>query len=149
MKTLWDEAVREELIARIAFVDGGKPARWGKMDAGQMVKHCILFDEWILGINVTEYKQSLLGRVFGRMALKASLKDKPMGRNMPSGALFEVRGKGGNVEAEKARWSELISRYARYSNPRFVHDFFGKMTEEQIGRFAYKHSDHHLRQFGC
>jgi hypothetical protein len=41
-----------------------------------------------------------------------------------------------------------VEAYANYSNPGFVHDFFGKMTDEQIGIFAYKHADHHLRQFG-
>lgn len=149
MKMMWDEAVRQELISRIAGIDAGKTARWGKMNVCQMVRHCILFDEWVLGIKVTEYKQSVLGLVFGRMALKSFLKDEPMKRNMPSGAGFAVREKIGDVEVDKSRWAELVSQYGQYSNPRFIHDFFGKMTEEQIGIFAYKHSDHHLRQFGC
>lgn len=33
-------------------------------------------------------------------------------------------------------------------NPAYLHDFFGKMTREQIGIFAFKLMDHHLRQFG-
>ena len=41
----------------------------------------------------------------------------------------------------------LIEEYEHYSNPDFIHDFFGKMTKEQIGLLAYKHTDHHLRQF--
>ncbi len=149
MKTMWDESARRELVSRIGGVDAGKAAGWGKMNVGQMVRHCILFDEWMLGIGAHEYKQSLLGKVFGRMALKSSLKDAPMQRNMPSGAAFAVRGGDGNLEADKARWAGLIARYGSYSNPGFIHDFFGKMTEEQIGLFAYKHADHHLRQFGC
>lgn len=27
--------------------------------------------------------------------------------------------------------------------------FFGRLTKAQWGRLAYKHVDHHLRQFGC
>jgi len=42
-----------------------------------------------------------------------------------------------------------IEQYADYNNPKFIHPFFGPMTKEQIGFFAYKHSDHHLRQFGA
>jgi len=43
----------------------------------------------------------------------------------------------------------LINEYSAYSFPdySFVHPFFGKMTKEQIGYHAYKHIDHHLRQF--
>jgi hypothetical protein len=26
---------------------------------------------------------------------------------------------------------------------------WGKMTQEEIGIFGYKHADHHLRQFNC
>jgi hypothetical protein len=44
-------------------------------------------------------------------------------------------------------WDEWILG-KNYSNEDFIHDFFGKMTKEQIGVFAYKHTDHHLRQFG-
>jgi len=28
-----------------------------------------------------------------------------------------------------------------------MHPFFGKMTKEQVGYLAYKHTDHHLWQF--
>lgn len=149
MKTIWDEAERQALVSRIRGIDAGRTARWGKMNVCQMVKHCIVFDEWVQGISTTEYKQSLLGRVFGRIGLKSVLKDAPMKPNLPTGAGFAIREKSGDVEADKSRWAGLISGYARYSNPRFIHDFFGKMTEEQIGILAYKHSDHHLRQFGC
>lgn len=149
MKTIWEEATRREVMRRIAMVDAGKPALWGRMDAGRMVRHCIRFDEWVQGIGVAEYKQSLLGRLFGRMALKGALKDAPMQRNMPAGAGFTVREEVGDVDREKARWTALVEEYAHYSNPRFIHDFFGRMTDEQIGRFVYKHADHHLRQFGC
>jgi len=48
---------------------------------------------------------------------------------------------------QKKTWIQLISAYEHFSNPGFIHDFFGTMTTEQIGIFAYKHADHHLRQF--
>ncbi|MFZ6013453.1 MAG: hypothetical protein ACOYXT_24130 [Bacteroidota bacterium] len=45
------------------------------------------------------------------------------------------------------KWTALIEGYTHFHNPDFVHDFFGNMTVEEIGYFAYKHNDHHLRQF--
>lgn len=50
---------------------------------------------------------------------------------------------------EKEEWRELTKAYGAYNNPKFVHDFFGRMTLEQIGILVYKHCDHHLRQFGA
>lgn len=149
MKTVFDASVREELMARIGGLDEKRPARWGKMDLGRMLKHCILFDEWVQGIGAPTYRQSLAGKLFGKTALKFFLRDdKPMARNMPAGAGFEVRDYSGEVGPEKAAWAALIAGYGRYANPAFIHDFFGKMTEAQIGCFAYKHADHHLRQLG-
>jgi hypothetical protein len=30
-----------------------------------------------------------------------------------------------------------------------IHPFFGPLTHAGWGRLAWKHLDHHLRQFGC
>jgi hypothetical protein len=55
--------------------------------------------------------------------------------------------KNGDMEVEKKKWLSLIEDYGHFSNPDFIHPFFGKMTTEQIRYFVYKHIDHHLRQF--
>ncbi|MBZ4188116.1 DUF1569 domain-containing protein [Niabella beijingensis] len=152
MKTLFDKTVRDELLNRIQSLEADSKARWGKMDVVQMARHCNKWNSWVLGkggYNNHVYKQDLLGKIFGKMALRSNTKnDKPMGRNMPAGALV-IKDRDGNLETEKAHWIQLIGDYATYSNDRFIHDFFGKMTREQIGIFAYKHLDHHLRQFGA
>jgi len=51
-----------------------------------------------------------------------------------------------NLKKTALKWIGLLSESENYSNPKFVHDFFGKMTKEQIGILVYKHTDHHLRQ---
>jgi hypothetical protein len=66
---------------------------------------------------------------------------------MPAGKAFTVNEMTGDLNAEIARWMQQIKSYENFSNDRFIHDFFGKMTNEQIGIFVYKHNDHHLRQF--
>jgi hypothetical protein len=149
MKTIFDENIREEVINRINSINENHSAQWGKMSVYQMLKHCTLWDEWVLGTNNPPYKQSLLGLIFGKMALKSSVKDDtPMKKNMPAGFLA-VKERNGNVEHQKQKWIERVHEYEHYSNPRFIHDFFGKMTKKEIGIFVYKHADHHLRQFGC
>jgi hypothetical protein len=40
-----------------------------------------------------------------------------------------------------------MAEYAHFPHPVVFHTFFGKITKEQAGQLAYKHADHHLRQF--
>lgn len=113
-----------------------------------MLKHCTLWDEWVTGRDTTKYPRAFLGRLIGRMALKSITKDEtPIQRNAISLQAFIIKETQGDVEAEKKKWIALIASYAHFSNHDFVHTFFGKMTTEQVGYFAYKHTDHHLRQF--
>ncbi|WP_239057494.1 DUF1569 domain-containing protein [Muricauda sp. TY007] len=149
MKNIHDPVVREQLIERIEKIDGDKKAQWGKMTVFQMLKHNTYWNGWILGTEDHTYKQAFLGKIFGKIALKRTIKDeKPFDRNIPTPEQFKVKELSGDLEAEKAKWISLIHQYGNYSNPDFVHGFFGKMTKEQIGILVYKHTDHHLRQFG-
>lgn len=149
MKTIFDQETRNELIGRInSLNDNSKPV-WGKMNIYQMTKHCTIWNDWVLGNNSPVYKQDLLGKVFGKLALNSNTKnDKPIGKNMPAGKAFIVVEKAGDLMLQKTIWVKQIADYEQFANEHFIHDFFGKMTTEQIGIFAFKHNDHHLRQFG-
>jgi hypothetical protein len=150
MKTVFDKTTRDELVNRIAALDENNTAQWGKMNVYQMVRHCSLFEEWMLGKNDPVYKQAFIGRIFGKLALRGLLKDeKPMKRNMPTTSDLKIKESNGDLGFEKTKWITLIKDYENYSNPDFIHDFFGKMTLDQIGYLAYKHTDHHLRQFAA
>jgi hypothetical protein len=146
MKTIFDKTTRDELITRINTLNENSKAQWGKMNVYQMLKHCTQWEEWIA--SKEKHKWSLPGRLFGRMVLKSLMKDeKPLRRNTPTLPELKIKETNGDIEAEKKKWISLIEQHANYSNPGFVHSFFGKMTDEQIGYLVYKHIDHHLRQF--
>lgn len=148
MKTIFDTATRDELIQRIGLLNKNSVPLWGKMNLYQMARHNTIWNQWVLGKNDVIYKQAFLGKLFGKIALKSNTKDdKPIGRKMPAGKAFTVNEMTGDLNAEIARWMQQIKSYENFSNDRFIHDFFGKMTNEQIGIFVYKHNDHHLRQF--
>jgi hypothetical protein len=147
MKTIFDEATTGELIGRVDRLREESKAQWGKMSAYQMLKHCTLWEEMISGKN--KYKRMFLGPLLGKMVLNNLLKDdKPMGHNAPTVPGFSIAGSG-DFQTEKKKWIAMIKDHAVFSNANFVHPFFGKMTREQIGYLAYKHTDHHLRQFNC
>jgi len=145
MKTVFDQPTRDELITRISKLNESSPIQWGKMNVYQMVKHCTLWEEMSLGRK--KYKRAFIGRLFGKIAMKMLLKNEdPMSRNAPTIPELRVTGNGDFV-AEKQKWMELLKEYEYFSNTDFVHPFFGKMSKEQLGYLAYKHTDHHLRQF--
>jgi len=147
MKTIFDKTTKSELTRRINSISEKNTAQWGKMNAYQMLKHCTLWEEMALG--KTKYKQAFIGRLFGKMALRKVLgDDSPLAHSTPTVPAFRVTGSG-DAEAQKAEWIRLIGEYDSFSNNNFIHPFFGKMTKEQIGQMAYKHADHHLRQFNA
>jgi hypothetical protein len=149
MKTIFDKEVREQLIHRIGQINEDNQAEWGKMNVYQMLKHNTYWNGWILGTDNHTYKQEFLGKLFGKIALRSMIKDeKPFDKNVPTSNQFKVKDLNCDLESEKSKWISLIDEYQDYNNPNFIHDFFGKMTKEQIGILAYKHTDHHLRQFG-
>lgn len=149
MKTIFEASTRHELIERIQLLNVESKPVWGKMNVFQMLKHNTYWNDWMLGKSAHTYKQEFLGKVFGKIALNKMIKDdKPFDKNIPTSAQFKAKDPHCDLESEKALWISLIKDYENYNNPNFTHNFFGKMTKEQIGILVYKHTDHHLRQFG-
>jgi hypothetical protein len=113
-----------------------------------MVKHCSLGEDMFAG--KLKIKRAFIGRLIGPVILKQVLKnDNPIRKNVPTSPLLLATQEEGDLEQEKKIWISKIEQYTYFNNPDFVHPFFGPMTREQIGLLAYKHSDHHLRQFGA
>ncbi len=148
MKSIFNQADRNEIINRIYSLTADSQAQWGKMNVQQMARHCVLCEELYNG--TVHVKRSLLGRIFGKTALKQMLKDDtPLKQNSPTSKQFVVTGATADLQIEQRKWADLVREYEHYSNDSFVHWFFGEMSREQLGQFIYKHNDHHLRQFGA
>ena len=147
MKTFFDKETRDEIAARIRRIDGNTKAQWGKMNVYQMLKHCTLWEDMIFG--KIPAKRAFIGRLFGRMALKSVLKDdSPLRRSTPTLPVLIIKEESGDIDLQKKEWIDRIGAYGNFGLSGFMHPFFGEMSREQIGQMAYKHADHHLRQFG-
>ncbi len=150
IKSVFNPEDQKDLIERIQQLKSDDLAQWGTMNVFQMLGHMTIWNQWVLGIdNQIPYKQSLLGKILGKWVLKSFVKDnKPVGKNAPAGSEFTTDQKHGDLEKERGRFIELIKKYQEFDNPDYKHNFFGKMTNAQLGVLVYKHIDHHLRQFG-
>jgi len=148
MKSMCNQLTRDELINRIHSLHEGNDAKWGKMNIFQMVRHCLLWDEMALG--KIELKRAFIGRLFGKIALKGMIKDeKPLSQNIGSLTELIVADVIGDLDLLKKQWMNSVQKYAHLSDEhQFVHSFFGELNKSQTGLLAYKHTDHHLRQFG-
>jgi hypothetical protein len=60
MKSIFQKNVLEEVIERIHSLDKTKNPLWGKMTVTQMVRHCILCEQYYQG--TIKVKRSLSGR---------------------------------------------------------------------------------------
>lgn len=133
-------------MARIQKLHADSPRQWGQMTVYQMIRHNILWEEMLQGKTI--YKQSLLGKIVGKFALKDMLKDEPAKRNLPTVPAFRMTSDG-DVESAKAEWLAILSAHEGRTPAGFMHPFFGQLTAEQAGTMTYKHADHHLRQFNA
>ena len=149
MKSIFNKPDRTEIIGRIDTLNQHCKPGWGKMSVEQMVKHCILCEDYYIGMVVV--KRSFIGRIIGKMALKGILKPENtmLRKNAPTAPIFLVAGPVNDLESQKNIWKVLIESYNNYPNQYFSHWFFGKMTKEQLGQFVYIHCNHHLTQFNA
>ena len=145
-KTLANARVRHELLDRLEHLEPGATPLWGTMTAPQMLAHLA---DWMrmakgeikvaLKIGPQRYpplKQLLVywlpfpkgiqtsPELVGREPLEWSIERAVVRRQLQA---FE------NLDP-KTTWPE--------------HPVFGKMTPQAWCVFAYRHMDHHLRQFG-
>ena len=148
MKSIFNKADQNEILDRLAKLTPDNKPEWGIMSVGQMVKHCIICEEYYFG-NVP-VKRAFLGRVIGKMALRGILKpgNTMLWKNSKTRPAFLATDKVDDLEGQKRKWKSLIETYNTYPSEYFTHWFFGKMTREQLGQFVYIHSNHHLTQFG-
>ena len=148
MKDIFDPAEAAALKQRIETLLPTSQALWGKMNVAQMLSHLQAPIEVALGEK--KLKKSLAGWLFGRMARKTLLNEKPFGKSLPTDSSYIRKGTH-DFNTEQQRLLVLITKLVvagKDGLTRDPHPFFGKMTPEQWSWSLHKHIDHHLRQFG-
>ena len=148
LKTLFNSEIQKEVLERINSLSRDSKALWGNMNVYQMVVHCIRAERHYQGQLPIAAPQGI-NLADGPKWLHLLLADDtPMMRGARTNKAFVVEEAYGDLEAEILTWESLIAKYKTFRAPKYVHWFFGEMTREQLGQLAYKHNDHHLRQFG-
>lgn len=146
-KSLANPAVRAEMLDRLQRLSPDAAARWGRMNATQMLTHLV---DWMAmadgsldvapihkpGLRYPPLKQlAIYWLPFPRNVMTApELKGRP-----PRNWSIEL-------ETVRQRLADYESLSTRVDWP--PHPVFGRMTRRAWCVFAYRHMDHHFRQFG-
>ena len=145
-RSLSDPRARQQLVGRLERLAPEAKPRWGKMTASQMVAHLA---DWML-MAKGELKTAAKKRPLRFPPIKQLvIYWLPFPKGVPTAPeLITRKPLAWTVELAAVRrhvesWDNL-SRQPMWPE----HPVFGKMTPKAWGVLAYRHMDHHLRQFG-
>jgi len=152
MKTLAREECKAELIRRLRTLRPDSTRRWGRMSASQMVCHLSDGSRMMTGVKPVSDATGRLQRtlvkwiaVYLPFRWPAGILTRPEIDQQVAGTRpvdFAT-----DVAELEALLEFITTRKKGFDWP--AHPIFGKMSEAAWLRWAYRHMDHHLRQFGA
>jgi hypothetical protein len=152
MRSLARQPEQAEIRARLKQVRPDSVRRWGRMTAQQMV--CHLADNFRMALG--RKAASAPSGPFQRTLLKWFVLYAPLewGPGHPTSPELDQQGAGtrpSNFAADlalaEALLEEVVSPGRRLTTE--PHPVFGPLSDAEWLRWAYLHTDHHLRQFGA
>lgn len=150
MQSIFNAADLQALTDRILRLSPDSPAQWGKMTVAQMLVHAQ--QPLRVATGELKLKRGLIGILFGGMARrKFTGTPTPFGQNLPTDPNFLVKDQPDFETAQKGLIALLqqVGKAGPAGLTKEPHPFFGKMTENEWDTLLWKHTDHHLKQFGC
>ena len=151
MKTVADAVVLRALVARLEAVGPGSERHWGSLTAHEMLCHLGDATAMVLGTRPRKKAPPLRTRHLVKWAGLWSPIRWPHGwAANPEHDPRAAGTKPTDFEADRARAIDGLQGVASATGDELtpLHGFFGTMTALDWKRWAYKHTDHHLRQFG-
>lgn len=152
VKTVADPLVRGALLGRLDAVRPESRRRWGSLTAHEMLCHLGDATATVLGTRPRKDLPPLrTRRLLKRVGLWSPIR-WPRGWAANPGHDPKAEGtRPTDFETDLARAIEGLQGIASAPEGELtrVHGFFGEMSAADWQRWAYKHTDHHLRQSGA
>jgi len=146
--SIFEQATVNQLIERINQLSPITERQWGTMSVNQMLEHQSRV--FLVALGEEKMKVPFLLKIFGPFLKGSLLNDKDFGQNGPTAKEYVVADEP-NFEEGRTKLIHLLQKYSSegitVASSR-KHDIFGKLTGEEWSTAMYKHTDHHLRQFG-
>ena len=149
MKNIFDQAVTDELTARIEALNPDSQPLWGKMSVDQMLAHCSVAYE--MAYTDKHPKPNALMRFLLKTFVKSGVvNEKPYPKNARTAPVFIISDRR-DFEKEKSKLISYLQKTQELGSEHFEgkeSPSFGAMTAQEWNNLFYKHLDHHLNQFG-
>lgn len=136
------------IIYRVNNLKINAKPQWGKMNATEMLMHCNLCNQQILEEDRLDSKTSIKQFLLRILALYLA---PNFTKNLKSEPRNDAKGKIDSAffNQEKEEFIAIIKQFPKVTYElTFTHPAFGNISTNEWGIAAYKHMDHHLRQFG-
>ena len=152
MKSVADPAVLESLVTRLKAITPESARRWGTLTPQEMLCHLGDATSQVLGERPAVPPARERRRRFIKwFALSVPL---PWPKGYPTRASLDPKRDGtkpAEFRADLDRAVTGLRRVAAAGPGELVpaHGVFGTMTTPDWHKWAYRHTDHHLRQFGA
>ena len=148
MKSIFNANDNREFIDRINQLTPTSKAKWGKMNVGQMLKHChgpmdVAFGKLDLKMN---FFMSIIGKMFKNKILGGT----EFKKNSPTVKEFIIK-EDYNFEEAKQGLIERLNTFSELKENAIKnrkHPFFGNMNTDEWSKLQIMHLEHHLSQFG-
>jgi len=147
----FDAGDRAELEARLKDLTPDHAGSWGRMSPHQAVCHladsfmAVLGDRALTSPRVPWYVRTAFAR-FAALTLPL-----PWPKGVPTAPEMDQENGGTtpeDFERDRARLEAAMERFAaRGGEGLEPHVVFGELSVGEWGRWGYRHTDHHLRQF--
>jgi hypothetical protein len=147
MKTMWNEKDCQEIRQRFGRLRPDAKGQWGKMDAPRMVVHLTDSLKMTLGeLPVASKKMPLRYPPLKQLFIYVL----PFPKSAPTAPELVSRAPR-EWAVEMAELEAAVERFTAQPPGREwpEHPAFGRLTREAWGTLIYRHTHHHLRQFGA
>ncbi len=152
MKSLAQPDARAEIIARVQRVRPETTGKFGVLSAPEMIVHCTIAMEAALGLRpVSSAETFFMRHVVKYLALYSP---GPWPRGFKTRPEMDVRRNGnrpGEFVSDVATFVQRVEEFGTRgaTMPWARHPMFGAMSAAEWKRWAYRHNDHHLKQFSA
>lgn len=152
-KNIFESDGAHSLISRLEQLSPDAQPEWGQMNVAQMLAHCSKPFETVYDPAYAQKhpRPNALLRFIIKLVVKPIVVgDKPFKRNARTAPEFVI-----DDEREFATERERLINFIKQVHEEGAESFhqkenhsFGRLTSDEWSMLFYKHTDHHLTQFG-
>lgn len=146
-KNLFNSGAIETMIERANRLKVNTKPQWGEMTATEMLRHCNLCNNQVIDGDIEYCVPTFKKKIIKFLALYI-VPHFPKNMKAAEKNITKDKVTDNSFEAEKQAFITTLKRFLEnVTIDQLPHPAFGILNKKEWGIAAWKHTDHHLRQF--